>query len=205
MRNYSVYVLTSPDGKRYVGMTMRKPEYRWRYGKNYEDNRRLAEALRCFGWENFKKEIVAENLTKEEACARERSLIEEYQTQDPRYGYNIEMGGVPEHLAEQTKAKMSEAHKGQVRDEIYRKHISESKKGEKNGMYGKLGELNPKARTVEAYDFAGNLLFIFPAISEACRALNLSKNAFKNISACCMGKRRSAYGYVWRYRDGNTH
>lgn len=199
MRNYSVYVLTAPDGKKYIGMTMRKPEYRWNHGEGYIQNSALYADIKKYGWDNFKKEVPYAELSKEEACKTERLLIEEYKTQNPKHGYNIEMGGVPARLAEQTKIKMSKSHIGLERDETYRRHISESKKGEKNGMYGMRGKLSPTARKVKA--IKDGVVLYFDSISDASRELNLSKNAFKNISACCSGKRRSAYGYVWKYCD----
>lgn len=201
MRNYSVYVLSSPGGKRYIGMTMRKTDIRWRNGKGYTNNKRLYADIVKHGWDSFNKEIIAQNLTKEEAEELERDLIKKYETQNPEQGYNIEMGGTPIHLAESTRQKMSISHKGLLRDAEYRKHISESKQGCKNGMYGKTGALNPKSRKVIA--IRNGEVLEFDAISEASRSLNLSPNAFKNISAACMGKRKTAYGYKWEYVNDN--
>lgn len=203
MSNYSVYVITSPEGKKYVGMTMHKPEYRWRNGEGYFQNKRFYADIKKFGWNQFKKEIAKSGMAREEAENMERLLISEYHSQNPNYGYNVEMGGTPIFLAESTKRKMSEAHKGLPRDEIYRKHISESKLGKMNGMYGKTGSLNPKSRRVKR--ISDDEVVEYESISEASRKLNLSKNAFKNISACCMGKRRSAYGYIWRYCDDSKN
>ena len=36
----------------------------------------------------------------------------------------------------------------------------------------------------------------FPSTMEIKRQLGF---AFTNISACCLGKRKTAYGYKWRY------
>lgn len=198
-RNYSVYMLICPNEKKYIGMTIRKVEYRWNHGRGYVQNECLFNDIQKYGWENFKKVVVAKNLTKEEACDLEIYYIAENKTQDPQLGYNIVSGGMPKFLPEQTKRKMSEAHKGKFRDEIYRKHISESKMGSKNGMFAKYGGLNPNARKVIAIGI--DVVKEYDSISEACREMKLSKNAFKNVSACCAGKRRTAYGYSWRYAD----
>lgn len=199
MSNYSVYVLTSPDGKRYVGMTRRKPEYRWNNGKGYDYNEELRQDIARLGWDSFTKEIAFSGLDRDTACSKERLLIKKYRTQDPEFGYNKEMGGVPSRLASQTKVKMSESHKGLERNEEYRRHISESKVGAKNGMYGMSGSLNVRSRRVKARNEDRTIMF--ESICEAARSLGLSKNAFKNISACCVGKRRTAYGYVWSYEN----
>lgn len=201
MSNYSVYMIVSPEGKRYIGMTKRKAEYRWNKGRGYIDNIPFYTDIKKFGWEKFEKMILRDGLTKEEAGKFEQYYIKAYNTQNPEFGYNVEMGGVPEHLAESTKRKMSKAHIGLYRDETYRRHISEAKIGEKNGMYGKHGAEHPTSRAVIGINESE--ILSFESISDASRYLNLSKNAFKNISACCMGKRRTAYGYKWRYADDN--
>lgn len=197
-KKYSVYILEVPNGKKYVGMTCRKPEYRWRYGENYKLNDRFYKDIKTFGWENIKKTIVKNNLSKEEAGELEKSLIYELDTRNPLKGYNIEEGGKPDHLAESTRRKMSEVHRGQYRDEVYRVHISESKRGEKNGMFGKTGSQNAMSTRVRAVDKFGEARE-FESISLAVVALDLSKNSFKNISACCKGKRPTAYGFKWSY------
>lgn len=201
MSNYSVYMLICPNGKRYIGMTMQNPKYRWNDGKGYIQNTELFKDITKYGWNNFEKIIVKTGLNQIDACAVEVGLIEKYKTQDPQYGYNKETGGKPTKLALTTRKKMSVSHIGLLRDETYRKHISESKRGNKNGMFGKFGGLNPGARKVVATN--GTEEKTFDSISSACREMNLSKNAFKNVSACCKGKRATAYGFKWRYMDDN--
>jgi len=51
-------------------------------------------------------------------------------------------------LSEQTKRKMRESHIGKIRSEEYRKHISEAKKGKKNGMFGK--KWSEKTRRIQS-------------------------------------------------------
>lgn len=199
MSNYSVYMIVSPEGKRYIGMTMRKVEYRWNHGRGYKKNEPFMNDIEKFGWDKFKKVVLAKDLSEKEASKKEQFYIRFFKTQDPQKGYNREMGGKTYEMAEQTKEKIRVSHLGQFRDEEYRKHISESKKGAKNGMFGKYDGQNPNATKVIATN--GEEELSFDSISEASRQLRLSKNAFKNISACCKGKRKTAYGYVWRYAD----
>lgn len=88
---YTVYIHIDPDGKRYVGMTKRNAKDRWNNGFGYATNKdqRFFDAIRTIGWDNFAHEIVATNLTKEEAQSMEAELIKKYQTTNPKYGYNI--------------------------------------------------------------------------------------------------------------------
>jgi len=92
-RNYSVYIHTSPSGKRYVGITSQKPERRWRSGEAYKTNRYFYNAIHKYGWDNIHHEIVSTNLTEQEAKTLEISLIAKHNTTNPDNGYNQTVGG----------------------------------------------------------------------------------------------------------------
>lgn len=166
-RNYCVYIHTSPSGKMYVGLTSSKPKERWgKSGAGYLHKNKngkykqpaFAYAILKYGWDNFEHEIVANNLTKDEADNLEKSLIDKFNTRNPKYGYNIKEGGSNgghseetkrkigefnknKHLSEEHKNKISKASKGRQVSEETRKKISESLKGkyigDKSPLYGK--------------------------------------------------------------------
>ena len=90
---YSVYVHTCPNGKRYVGMTRRVPEKRWRNGSGYRNQKRFSADIKLYGWNNIDHVIVLENADYETASAKEKELIATYETQNPEKGYNVKNGG----------------------------------------------------------------------------------------------------------------
>ena len=51
-------------------------------------------------------------------------------------------------------------------------------------------------REVNKYDLNMNYLETFKSVTEAARDVNGSTG---NISLCCSGKHKTAYGYIWRY------
>lgn len=55
------------------------------------------------------------------------------------------------------------------------------------------------AKTVIQYDINGNKLKEFPSMQDAADSVGLI--GVSGIAKCCMQKRRSAGGYVWRYKD----
>lgn len=128
---YIVYVhINKINNKKYVGITCKKPEYRWNYGKGYKYNKHFWSAIQKYGWDNFEHIILFENLTHDEACAKEKELIEFYKSNDPMYGYNLTTGGDANYqMSEEVKKKLSEANKG-----------------EKNSNYG----ISPRERMDEA-------------------------------------------------------
>lgn len=44
----------------------------------------------------------------------------------------------------------------------------------------------------------GQVISEYPSTAEAARQLNIHQG---NISNCCIGKQKTAYGYKWRYRE----
>lgn len=134
MKTYKVYRHTCPNGKIYIGITSQVDvRRRWQYGYGYHNNVLFYRAIKKYGWEEIKHEILFDGLSKEQAEQKEIDLIREYRANDPRFGYNIENGGncFGSH-SEETKKK-----------------ISEAQKGEKNHMFGKHGWAYGKKQTPE--------------------------------------------------------
>ena len=90
MNTYCVYKHTSPSNKVYIGITYHtNPAIRWGPGGcGYAYNQHFWNAIRKYGWDNFKHEILHQNLTREQALALESDLIHEYQATNPDFGYN---------------------------------------------------------------------------------------------------------------------
>lgn len=92
MDRYIVYKHTSPSGKVYIGITKKeKVRDRWRYGYGYKHNAYFYNAIQKYGWNNIEHEILASNLTLEEACVMEKELIALYTNKG--ICYNIAEGG----------------------------------------------------------------------------------------------------------------
>ena len=85
---YSVYILTSPLGKRYVGYCKGNPTRRWGAGERYQHNRALYADIRRFGWYSFDRTIHQSGLSLEDARDLERSLILSLESWKPEFGYN---------------------------------------------------------------------------------------------------------------------
>ena len=125
---YCVYVhINKINGKKYVGQTYKDPEDRWRNGKGYKTSPYFYKAIKKYGWDNFEHEIVASNLTKEEADNFEKLLINKLNLMQHEYGYNLKEGGTGGKFSDSTIQKMSESHSGE-KHHMYGKHLSEQTK-----------------------------------------------------------------------------
>ena len=211
---YLVYKHTSPSGKVYIGITSKTIQERKNCG--YGHNTYLKNAIKKYGWKNFKHEILADGLTVDEAQAVEKRLIAETKSTDRDKGYNLSLGGEATFFglrhSEATKAKISEANKGRVVSFSTRQRLSESLKGkfvgEKSPMYGKPKSAETIQKQYESHryqmkpidqlDMDGNLLATYESINSAARAIGTTK---QNIRCCLNGKSRHACGYKWQYHN----
>lgn len=96
---YKVYLWTNTiNNKKYVGTTKQKSlEARaGRQGEGYRGSPRFYNAIRKYGFQNFKGQILADNLDKEQASLLEKHYIDKYASMNPQFGYNLHQGGFPQ-------------------------------------------------------------------------------------------------------------
>ena len=93
-----VYKITNTiNGKVYIGLTTLTLEYRWKRhlteGRNPKNKKHLYLAMRKYGEEAFKPEIIAETDNFETLGKMERYYIRSYDSTNPDKGYNLTRGG----------------------------------------------------------------------------------------------------------------
>lgn len=169
--NWSVYCFIAPNGKRYVGITSRKPEYRWNEGKGYKYNPHLHNAIQKYGWENFVKEIIADNLPELFAKELEVFYIKEWDLMNPIKGYNQTIGG--------------DGAPGLVRTEAAKKNAKEGQRGS-------------TTKKVLQFNVDGTFIKEFDTMTEAYRETGVH---YSKISLVCNGTRKTSGGSMWRFAD----
>ena len=193
--SYCVYIHTFPNGKVYVGITCTAPERRWRAdGSGYRKQPVIYHAIKKYGWENVNHEIVASNLTKDEACKFEMLLIDKLKSNQHEFGYNVDNGGQtsgshsPETLEKMRKSMLGEKNHnyGKEFSKETRERLSLSHKGKKTGAD------NPAAKSVLCIETGE----IFPTTVSAAKAVNVGRGT---ICSCLLGRSKTAGGYHWKY------
>lgn len=174
-----------PNEKRYIGITSRDVEERWKNGAGYSANKHFDNAIKKYGWNNIRHIILAQNVSKEVACFLEKKYIEIYDTTNREKGYNNSTGGEKpsegmKHTDE-AKAKIGFASKNQIRkkESIEKTRLHHIKK-------------------VKVYDLQLNLLMVCESLTEAEKETGVDNS---NISACCKGRYKQFKGYVFKYFD----
>lgn len=219
----SVYKHTTPSGKVYIGITSKPVEQRWLNGRGYRRNTHFWNAIQKYGWENIKHEVLADGLSREEACRLEQFYIALYDSHEIAHGYNLTTGGEKGavHTIE-SRRKLSESKKGQHYNigvpftEERKRHLRENHadvRGEKNPNWGKKwtpeeiakrqahrtytrGGEHPSARPILQLDMDGNLVKRWGSISEAAEQFCRT-----SIKDCLRGKYKQHRGYLRRYAD----
>lgn len=118
MRKYSLYKLTFPNDKVYIGQTV-DFVVRMRGHKNdsFNPNRRsrncqVNNAIRKYGWDNVKREIIL-TCKKSQIDIFERKYIKLFKAMNRDYGYNRESGGNrKKEVSVETRKLISKARSG---------------------------------------------------------------------------------------------
>lgn len=120
---YQIYLITNKiNGKQYVGQTQAEPGYLIRYRNHindantfYHSNCVLHNAIHKYGAENFKVELIEDNIEESEIDEKEKFYIAKFDTffKDGK-GYNMTYGGQGIHgyqHTDETKNKLSKISK----------------------------------------------------------------------------------------------
>lgn len=200
---YCVYMhVNKTNGKRYVGITSKKPEARWGLdGSGYKPNKHFTNAIKKYGWDGFDHIVVARDLSKEDACSWEIALIAMYGCNKYENGYNGSEGGenpaTGAKHSEEWKKQKSEFQRGRRHSEESRLKISMNKKGKPNGLEGRKGMDCAKAGLLYQIDeITKNVISVFYGYDDMRRQTGFAKTPVRETVS---GKRRRAYGYIWKY------
>lgn len=215
---WSVYCHISPSNKRYIGITSRNPEKRWNKGYGYVRHKYIYNAIKKYGWNSFKHEILYTKLTKGQAEILEKSLIHFYKTKNKEFGYNLTDGGegVSGRItSEETKRKISQAHKGKhikghPHTEESKRKLSISHLGKKfteearyHMSLAQRGK-KMKAHVIEILKTANSKAVIcietgkeYKSIKEASEKTGIADSS---IGMCCNKKLLSAGKLHWKFK-----
>ena len=180
---YTVYQHRNlKNGKSYVGMTSRKPKYRWNNGNGYKNNSKMWKDIQNSDWnKDWEHNIIGKFEDKQEALNIEEMFIWLFDSTNDGYNTSSYGSGNYERTEEQKK-RMSESHIGKHLLEEHRRKISQSK-----GVNGIL-----------QFSKNGEFIAEYPSTGEAERQTGCYHG---NICNCCKGNRKSAGGFIWRYKE----
>lgn len=218
---YTVYQHTNKsNGKVYVGITSRPPKDRWGVGGcKYKSSPHFYSAIQKYGWDNFEHNILFENLTREQACAKEQELIEHFNSSNREFGYNSTLGGESFVLNEESKKKKSESMRGNKNalghpcSEEKKLKISNAQKGRQLTKEHKdrlsvaaaqrhvpcskkKKEILSNSYPYKKKVYCEELDKVFDSVQQCGKALGIPAT---NISKLCNGRGKTLKGYHFKY------
>lgn len=115
--------------------------------------------------------------------------------------------GVPR--SEETKKKISEKNKVALKSNIpwnkgikggasWNKGIKLSEEHKKKLSEAKKGKPSHRIKSILQYDKDNNFIAKYESLTIAGQTIG---GDIRNISACCLGKKKTAYGYIWKYES----
>ena len=203
-----IYKITSPTGKIYIGQTRdlirREKDYKAIYKKN---KRKINYSIQKYGWENHKFEVIEEcpiDQLNEREIFHKQQVLKELGWDKVLFHEVYDLGGGPK--SEETRRKISEGNKGKKKpqsEEHKQKHKQTIKEKGVWWRYKLGGKGVPRTKLQKStiqYSLNGEFIKRWSSASEA--EIFYSKNKDKdNIAACCRGKQKTAYGFIWRFAN----
>lgn len=202
-----IYLITNKiNNKKYVGKTTQSIEKRWQ--EHISDSKRekceirpLYRAIRKYGIENFTiKEI--EKCNTDNLSEKEKYWIQYYNTYED--GYNATLGGdgkilldydeiIKTYLITHNASEVARTLNCSI-DSVYKIlkvndiQISSAAEIAKNNL----------SKRIAQYDKKGNFIKEYSSYREAEKAMG---NTQRHIGDCANGKRKTAYGFIWKWID----
>ena len=206
---YIYQIVNDINGKIYVGKTERSIEERFREHckdctrRDFE-KRPLYRAMKKYGIEHFHIELLEETSNPEE---REVYWIE--QKRSYKEGYNATLGGDGKHYIDYDLVIAMYLELQNQNEVARRMGISSDTVSAvlKNNNIERLKSSESAAlatgKVVNQYSLEGEYLQSFPSAKAAAESLgkisSTSNGASSHISDVCRGKRKTAYGYKWKF------
>jgi group I intron endonuclease len=205
---YIVYKVTNQiNGYIYIGITnnfqQRIREHKSCANSNkYKYQSRFYNAIRKYGFENFKFEILETVENRKKLEEREIYWIKYYNSTDKKVGYNITKGGTGgkthdisgknnpmygRRYTEEEKRRIGEYSKGRKASEETRKKISEALKGKqkteehrKNLSKSNKGHLPPNKKEITVINIYTKEIITFVSETQMERELNCSRKTINS-------------------------
>ena len=189
---YTVYAHRNlKNGKSYVGMTSQEPKYRWDNGKGYKNQPKIWADIQNSDWNSdWQHEILGKFEDEQDALKYEAFLIAMLDT--VRNGYNSSTYS-SYGFTEETRKKISESMTGE-KNPLYGKHHSEETKRKMSEAHKE--KIYASTKPIIQFSKNGELIAEYSSIHEASRQTGCNAS---HICSCCKGKYKSAGGFIWKY------
>lgn len=219
MINSGIYIITNySNNKIYIGsskdLKRRISQHKYLLSKNKHHNKHLQLSYNKYGKDNFNYKVL-ENCEIKDLINREQYYIDELKPQynialiilSSGYVWTDEMklnqskrlkGKI---TSEETKQKLKIIASNWIRNDEVCKKISESKKGKRLHQKSLDASRLSIIKNIIQYDKNMNKINEFESIIDASKKLNINHG---NIQSVCCNRRKSAGGFIFKYKENEN-
>lgn len=205
-----IYKITNiKNGKLYIGKTLKSINERFNEHirdsrKNRNEIRPLYRAINKYGAESFKIEFIEEvddNISSE----REIFWINHYDTF--KKGYNATKGGDGKLYVDREEIITLYKNNKSIKDTSNITGVSDRtiRTILKDNNIERLSPSDVRKRQYQKhvlqFDKDNNFIKEFESATDASIELIGNKSGHSNIANCCRGKNKTAYGFIWKFKD----
>jgi group I intron endonuclease len=207
-----VYIITNLiNNKIYIGKTSKTYKERWSQhisaaladSSKPDYNFLLHKAIRKYGKEQFKVELLEDNISDEESCLREQYWINFYHSSilfEENNGYNMTYGGEGTIKIDREEIfNLWDSGLGTIAiSQKLNNHIHSIKYilSTYPNYNKEIDFARNNGRKVYQYDMNGKLIKEYPSISYAAREVNVDPSL---INKCCSKEKQSCKEFFWSY------
>lgn len=200
-RKSGIYMWTSPSGKSYIGqsvnLAVRKKIF-CSFNNTYGGHK-IDCARKKYNHKSLWDYKVLEYCDVDKLDERERYYIKLYDTVNN--GYNCESGGHENKImSDEAKQKMSKSKKGIKHTKEHNLKISDSLKGHTHILTEESKNKMRLSHNKPVIQFTKEGTFV-AEYESALMAKNITGIDNSHIGYCCLGKRKSAGGFKWTYKN----
>ena len=175
-------------------MTSQNPKRRWHNGWGYKKNSKMWSDIKESDWnKDWEHNIIGKFEDKQEALNVEEMFIWLFDSTND--GYNISTYDRNSYKrTDKTRRKNSEAHTSE-KNPMYGKHHSEDTKRKMSEAH--KGKIYANTKPILQFSKNGEFIAEYPSTREAERQTGCNRG---HICSCCKGKRKSTGGFIWEYK-----
>lgn len=201
------------DGRSYIGQSIYSEQIRTKGHLKSKDSTHFHRAIRKYGWENFRTDILHENIDPMYLDDWEMYYISVYETLGVK-GFNMTAGGRgirgyrhtethKNHLSDKMSG-VNNPFYGRVHTTETRYMISESRIGEKNPNFGKPHSEEHKNKIAESHlkpveQWSSDGKTYIHTFDSITLAANVIGKSLTGISQCLRGVQKTSGGFTWKY------
>ncbi len=213
----NLYCIVFPNNKKYVGVESNDGQRKQYHSKGHKHTV-VGRAIKKHGWNNCTFKYLIKNASKDTCLHMEKKLIDKWQLQDKKFGYNVSAGGESGFKgirhSKHTIEKMKDSRKKYNLTNEWKANISKSLKNKKHNLKRRNNISNGHgSKSFEVFRIIKSIgncrsknfiiletkyIGVYKNQRLCAEELNLKD---KSVNSCLLGKIKTHKGYIFKFKE----